>query len=161
MEDEQLAKEKNFVEEVGIIFEQTGLPRMAGRILGQLLIADPPYQSIDEMAGELMASKGSLSTMTRLLIGHSLIQRFSLPGIRHDYFRIRPDAWQHMIKRGLEDEVKMIRQIAERGLELLADKVSPTRKWLEEMLDVYIFLERELPALVERWEQEHNKVKAR
>ena len=161
MNHERQSEEKSFVEEVGIIFEQTGLPRMAGRILGQLLIADPPHLSIDEMAGELMASKGSLSTMTRLLIGHGLIERFSLPGIRHDYFRIRSDACQHMIRRGLEDEVKMIRQIAERGLELLADKVPLTRKWLEEMLDVYIFLERELPALVEQWEQEHNKAKAR
>ena len=161
MKDTQLAEEKSFVEEVGIVFEQTGLPRMAGRILGRLLIVDPPHQSTDELTTELMASKGSISTMTRLLIGHGFIERLSLPGVRRDYFRIRPDAWQHMIRRGLEDEVKMIRQIAERGLELLADKVSPTQKWLEETLDVYIFLERELPALVERWEQERNKAKVR
>ena len=161
MEDKQLAKEKDFVEEVGIVFEQTGLPRMAGRILGHLLIAEPSHQSIDELTTELMASKGSISTMTRLLIGHGLIERLSLPGIRHDYFRLRPDAWQHMIRRGLEDEVKMIRQLAEHGLELLAHKAPLTRKWLEEMLGVYIFLERELPALLERWEKEHNKAKAR
>ena len=28
------AEEKHFVEEVGIFFEQTGMPRIAGRILG-------------------------------------------------------------------------------------------------------------------------------
>ncbi|MFC1913952.1 GbsR/MarR family transcriptional regulator [Chloroflexota bacterium] len=161
MNHDRQFEEKRFVEEVGIVFEQTGLPKMAGRILGQLLVADPPYQSIGELAKELMASKGSISAMNRLLIGHGLVERFSLPGIRHDYFRIRPDACHHMIRRGLEDEVKMIRQLAERGLELLADKVPPTRKWLEDMLDVYVFLEKELPALVERWEQEHNKAKVR
>ena len=30
-----------------------------------------------------------------------------------------------------------------------------TRKWLEEMRDIYAFLEQEFPALLERWEQEH------
>ena len=32
-----------------------------------------------------------------------------------------------------------------------------TRKLLEEMRDIYAFFEREFPAMVERWEQEHEK----
>ena len=153
------AEEQNFVEEVGIVFEQTGLPRMAGRILGWLLISDPPHQSTIELTDALMASKGSISTMTRLLIQIGLIERISLPGVRRDYFRIQPDAWQHMIRRGLEDEIKMFRQLAEHGLKLLVDKTPLTRKWLEEMRDVYTFLEREFPTLLERWEQEHQRGK--
>ena len=153
-DNRQATEEKQFVEEVGIVFEQTGLPRMAGRILGCLLISDPPHQSTSELAKTLMASMGSISTMTRFLIQIGLIERLSLPGIRHDYFRLRPDAWQQMIRRGLEDEIKMIKQLAEHGLELLTDKNPVTRKCLEEMLDVYTFLRHEFPALLERWEQE-------
>ena len=153
-DNRQATEEKQFVEEVGIVFEQTGLPRMAGRILGCLLISDPPHQSTIELAKTLMASMGSISTMTRFLIQIGLIERLSLPGIRHDYFRLRPDAWQQMIRRGLEDEIKMIKQLAEHGLELLTDKNPVTRKCLEEMLDVYTFLRQEFPALLERWEQE-------
>lgn len=148
------AVELDFVEEVGIVFEQTGLPRMAGRILGWLLIADPPHQSTTQLAEILIASKGSISTITRLLIQTGLIERISLPGVRHDYFRLRADAWQHMIRRGLQDEIKMIRQLAEHGLELLKDKSPLSRKWLKEMLGVYTFLECEFPALLDRWEQE-------
>jgi len=154
-------EEKRFVEEVGIVFEQTGLPRMAGRILGWLLITDPPHQSMEQLTEALMASKGSISIMTRHLIQIGLIERLSLPGVRHDYFRIRPDAWQHMIRRGLEDEIRMIRQLAENGLELLKDKTPPTRKWLAEMRDVYTFLEQEFSTLVERWEQKRSKVSHR
>jgi len=65
-----------------------------------------------------------------------------------------------MIKRGLEDEIKMFRQLAERGLEVLSAKALLThlnQKWLEEMCDVYSFLDREFPALLERWEQEHKE----
>jgi len=161
MEDRRQAEEKQFAEEVGIVFEQTGIPRMAGRILGWLLISDPPHQSTEQLTEALIASKGSVSTMTRLLIQMGLIERISLPGVRHDYFRLRSDAWQHMVGRGLTEEIKMVRQLAQHGLGLLGDKTLVTRKWLEEMFDVYTFLEHEFPALLERWEKEHQKVTKR
>ena len=157
MEDKIQTDEKQYAEEVGIVFEQTGMPRMAGRILGWLLISDPPHQSTEQITRALQASKGSISTMTRLLIQLGLIERLSLPGVRRDYFRLRADAWQHMIGRGLTGEITMVRQIAERGLELLGSKTSTARKWLEEMLDIYTFLEQEFPALLERWEKERQK----
>jgi len=157
MNNWQQAKEQRFVEEVAIVFEQTGLPRMAGRIFGWLLIADPPQQSTDELAEALLASKGSISSMTRLLIQISLIERLSLPGIRHDYFRLHNHAWRHMVGRGLEDEIKMFRQLAEHGLEILPDKASLARHRLEEMHTWYAFLEREFPALLERCGQEREK----
>ena len=159
MNDNRQAEEQRFVEEVGLAFEQTGLPRMAGRIFGCLLISNPPHQSTDELAEALMASKGSISTITRLLIQTSLIERLSLPGVRHDYFRIRTDACRHMLRHGLEDEIKMFRQLAERGLNLVRDKDSVTRQWLKEMHDLYAFFEREYPALLERWEHERKKDK--
>ena len=158
MEDSHQTKNKQFAEEVGIVFEQTGMPRMAGRILGWLLISDPPHQSTEQITKALIASKGSISTMTRLLIQIGLIERLSLPGVRCDYFRLRSDAWQHMIGRGLTEEIKMVRQLAERGLELLGDKTPVTKNWLEEMRDVYTFLEHEFPTLLERWEKERQKV---
>lgn len=137
--------------------EQTGLPRMAGRILGWLLISTPPHQSSEQLVKGLEASKGSISSMTRFLIQVSLIERMSLPGVRGDYFRVRADAWHNMIRRGLEDEIKMVRQMAERALELLADKPPLTRQWLEEMCNVYNFLEREFPTLLERWAQQREE----
>jgi DNA-binding transcriptional regulator GbsR (MarR family) len=150
-------KTKNFVEEVGIAFEQTGLPRMAGRVFGWLLISEPPYQSSTELAEALMASKGSISTTTRLLIQIGLIERFVIPGERHDNFRISPGAFNHAMKRGLEDEIRMFRQLAERGLELMEERHSPRRQWLEEMHNSYAFMEKEFPALLERWEQERKE----
>ena len=150
MNNTSLIAEKSFVEQFGIAYEQTGLPRMAGRILGWLLISDPSHQSADELATGLSASRGSISSTTRLLIQTGLVERLSLPGIRHDYFRLRPDAWQNIIKHGLEDEIKMFRQLAEHGLILFADKNPTTREWLEDMRDIYAFLEQEFPALIER-----------
>ena len=159
MDDKQQAAEKQFVEEVGIVFEQTGLPRMAGRVLGWLLISDPPHQSMDELTRILTASKGSISTMTRLLIQFNLIERFSLPGVRHDYFRIRPEGWHHLARQK-EDQIKVMRQLCERALELLRGEAQDNREWLEEMHDMYAFFEREFPSLLERWEQERKRDKS-
>ena len=156
MDNNTQAEEKRFVEEVGIFFEREGMPRMAGRVLGWLMICDPPYQSPAELAEALLASKGSISTMTRLLIRIGLIERFVIPGERHDRFRIKPGAWGHMMEQGV-NQIKVARQLAESGLELTKGKNLLTRQWLEEMRGMYAFYEREFPALAERWEQERGK----
>ncbi|MEJ2288705.1 MAG: MarR family transcriptional regulator, partial [Deinococcales bacterium] len=79
-----------FIEEIGLAIEGQGLPRMAGRVLGALLVADPPEQSADELVATLHASRSSVSTMTRLLEGAGLIERVSRPGDRKLYYRNRP-----------------------------------------------------------------------
>jgi len=153
MKNEVRVEEMQFVEEVGRAFEETGMPRMAGRIFGSLLIAEPPHQSPDQLAKSLLASKGSISSITRLLIEVGLIERYSMAGVRHDYFRVKEDACRHMVGHGIEDEIKMMHRLAHRGLALLG-KQKRVFTLLQEMNDLYDFLERELPALIERWERE-------
>jgi DNA-binding transcriptional regulator GbsR (MarR family) len=148
-------KEKGFVEEVGIAFEQTGLPRMAGRVFGWLLISEPPYQSPAELAEVLMASKGSISITLRMLRQIGLVEQCVIPGERQSHFRLRQDALKRTIQRGLEDEIKLFRDVAQKGLGLMEGESSVRRQWLEEMYDRYTFLEKEFPALLERWQRRH------
>lgn len=155
-EDQRRFEMKHFVEDVGLSFEEMGLPRMAGRVLGWLLICDPPHQSMNELGEALLASKASISNTTRLLIQIGLIERLSLPGRRRDYFRLKPDAWTQIAREDMF-RVSAFRQLAERGLTLLEDKEPPLKSRLEEMHAVYAFFERELPPLLERWEEEKKK----
>lgn len=150
---EQPFEKSHFVEEMGLMFEMGGLPRMAGRIFGWLLICDPPQQSSSELADVLQASKGSISTITRLLIQIGLLERVSLPGDRRDYFQIKPHSWSQMTQQRLA-QVTAFRKLAERGLELIHDKSPYLQERLQEMRDIHIFLEKELPRIHERWEQE-------
>ena len=144
------------VEEWGLLFEQSGLPRMAGRVLGWLLVCDPPEQTAAQLLDALSASKGSISTMTRLLERFGVIERVGLPGDRRTYFRVAPGAFTTM----MEDKLRYVaawRQLADRGLALLA-KSPPTRaRRLHGVHDFYAFLEREFPALIRRWRREHDK----
>ena len=157
MEKEQRwFQEKHFIEDVGLLLEQSGLPRMAGRILGLLLICNPPHQSPSELAEKLHASKGSISTMTRLLTQMDLIERIALPDHRRDFFQIKPGAWSQIIMFEVS-EVVTGRQLAERGLALLQNEPPEMQERLKEAHDLYAFLEREYPLLIERWEKEREK----
>jgi DNA-binding transcriptional regulator GbsR (MarR family) len=149
-------EQQHFVEEIGVMFEQSGMPRMSGRILGWLLICDPPHQTSDQLAEGLQASKGSISTMTRLLIQVGLVEKIGLPGQRRDYFRIKPGAWSQIMRTSM-GQITLFRQLAERGLDLLPDQQSDRRLRLEEMRDLYAFFEREFPVLLEHWEQERKR----
>ena len=157
--DHQLRdEERSFVEEVGVVFEKTGLPRMAGRTFGWLLISDPPYQSPAELADVLMASKGSISTTVRLLAQMGLIERHLIPGERHDHFRLSEDAMRRTIRHGLEDEIKLFRELAEHGLKLMKDEPTERREWLGQMRDRYLYLEKAFPKLMERYDKRQAKL---
>ena len=153
-EDRQSLEERHFVEDMGLFFEQMGYPRMAGRILGWLLICDPPEQSMEQLAQALQASKGSLSTMTRLLIQIGLLERVARTGERRDYFRLKPGAWPQLITVQMQ-VMTGLHQVVERGLLLMQNRGLERQQRLQEAHDLYAFLERELPALLARWRQEH------
>jgi len=148
-------EERHFVEDFSLYFEDMGYPRMAGRILGWLLICTPPVQSAGELVEALQASKGSLSTMTRLLIQVGLIERAGLPGRRRDYFRIKPGAWPQLIRSQMQS-MTGLHQMVERGLAMMAGRGPEVADRLQEAHDLYAFLERELPALLKRWESERS-----
>src|SRR5258707_3209499 len=81
---------QEFVESMGVYFERFALPRIGGRILGLLLIADRPL-SLDDMASTLRVSRASISTNMRLLTASSLAEQVSFPGDRRDYYRFGPE----------------------------------------------------------------------
>jgi DNA-binding transcriptional ArsR family regulator len=91
---------QNWVERVAATFTQHfGLPPITGRILGWLLICDPPEQSAGEIAAAIGASRASLTTSMRLLTAGELVRRRHRPGERTTYFRIDDDAWEKVIRQ--------------------------------------------------------------
>ena len=144
---------RSYVEEFGLLFGQFGLSRMLGRVLGVLMISDPPERSAEELVEALGASRGSISQTTRSLIQMGLVQRRSKPGERRDYFRIKPGAWGGIMRREME-ALGGFRETAERGLELLDSEDPGARRSLEEMRDFYAYWEKAMPAVLEQWEME-------
>jgi DNA-binding transcriptional regulator GbsR (MarR family) len=151
--DDRAAAKADYIEEMGLYMESFGLPRMWGRVFGALLLADPPEQTADELAATLKASRGSISTATRMLEQAGLIDRVSKPGERKDYFRNRPGAWHEATKRRLA-AMSRFREMAEKGLALLDSGDPEVRRGLEEMRDYFAYWERVFPRLAAEWEAE-------
>jgi DNA-binding transcriptional regulator GbsR (MarR family) len=149
-------EEKHFVEDISLYFEQMGLPRTAGRVLGALLVSDPPAQSLTDLCALLGISKGAVSTTTRLLIEMDLIERVPSPLPRQAYFRFRPGGWVVFIRQRLRLWASL-HQIAEQGLALLQGSEPALRARLQEAHDMFSLIEEELPTLLERVETRHKR----
>jgi DNA-binding transcriptional regulator GbsR (MarR family) len=95
------AQKEQFVEKMGLLSEADGIPRIAGRIFGFLMLT-PGECSLDDLAEELQVSRASVSNDARRLAQLGLIERRSRPGDRRDYYRSAPDAFRHSIERRIE-----------------------------------------------------------
>ncbi len=155
---QRLIEQKRLIEDFGILFEESGLPRMAGRILGWLFICNPPYQSAAELCTVVGGSKGSISSMTRLLMHAGLVERMGIPGSRVNYYRIKPGSLSELVKSRIAI-LAAIPELTERGLAIMEEEDAEIRHRLEEIRDFYVYMGREMPALLDRWQQQ--KLKAR
>ncbi len=142
----------HFVEEMGLLMEETGGSRMMGRVMGHLLICDPAEQSASDLADALQASAGSISQTTRQLVAAGLVDRVSLPGDRKTYFRFRDGAYVDQM-RSRSSMLTMFREVADRGLALLDDKPATQRARLRDFRDFYAFMEGQIPGMVARWHE--------
>lgn len=91
---------QDFVETMGLRFQDQQMPRIAGRLFGLLLLEGGPF-SFGELADRLQVSRGSISTNARLLDGIGLIERVARPGDRQDYYRIVPDGFISLFRKQL------------------------------------------------------------
>ena len=122
---------------------------MVGRVWGWLLVCDPPEQSAAELAEFLQASKGSISTATRVLLRLGLIERVRARGERFDRFRVRPEAWDETIWR--QDQFTRPRRVFQLGLEALAGEPPARRARLEEVDEMYAWWEERIAKLREEY----------
>ncbi|MCM2314204.1 MAG: transcriptional regulator [Thermoanaerobaculia bacterium] len=90
-----------FIEQLALVAEAEGLPRIAGRIAGLLVIAQEPM-SFDDLVAQLQVSRGSVSTNTRILESRGVIRRVSRLGERRDLFEVPPDFPERFLEKQVE-----------------------------------------------------------
>jgi hypothetical protein len=145
---------QEFVERIGLFYEKYGLPRIGGKIVGLLLIADRPL-SLDDMAEQLRISRASASTNTRLAVTFGFAERVGVPGDRRDYYRMAEHAWEHTLEIDMAT-MRYFRQILERGLAALARDPRPmAQARLEDSIGFSDFYIAERQEQIARWRQIH------
>ena len=147
---------KHLVQEFGITLERAGLPRMAGKIFGHLILSRSFEVSATELATALHASRGSVSTMTRLLIQQGLIDKVGRPGDRKDYFRLKSDPWTNILRTRME-QIVQFHNLIERGFAVVSPRDALPYTRLKSIHELYEFMELEFAAMLQRWERRRKR----
>jgi DNA-binding transcriptional regulator GbsR (MarR family) len=148
---DELTQEERFIEEFGMFLERVGFARIAGRILGLLLLQGDAMH-LEQLASQLQVSKASISTNTRILVSVQIIQEYTRPGDRRTWFRVAPDAF---IKRldFVIAQFHALHTMLKQGLALVPPERSIAHTRLNEAVDFHAFMLAELSQLLERWNQ--------
>ena len=139
-----------FVEQMGGYFETNGLTRLAGRLLGWLLVCQPERQSAEDLAAALDASSGGISTNARTLIQFGYIERLALAGDRRTYYRLRPNAFaagERQRIRSMADLTVM----AESGLRAMHGAPPESTRRLVEMRALLSYMQDALVDALDRF----------
>jgi len=147
-------EELQYVEDFGAYMEALGASRMAGRVWGTLIISEEAEMTAAQIAEELGASAGSISSATRSLIGFGMVDRRRRPGDRKDYFAVRPDSYITLLRRR-EHAIEMFTDLIRRGLLLVGDRELPNRR-LSEFEEFYIWLSDRFHLLINEWHEERS-----
>jgi DNA-binding Lrp family transcriptional regulator len=140
------ANEERFIESMGLFFERQGVPRIGGRILGLLMLADKPL-ALGEIAELLRVSPASVSTNIRQLQASGTVDPTSIPGDRRHYYVFNSAGWDHRLEVATAT-MDALGQLCQDALALpgLSD-----RHKLREAVEFCAFYRQELAGAARRW----------
>lgn len=148
MKEEQLT----FIEELGVVFEESGAAPMLGRIYGALLISTENELTAEDFATILHASRGSISQATRQLVTMGMLRRIHKRGSRKDYFQLAPDGWVHLSRHRFQKALAM-GELFQRGLNTIPDASPETRAALEENLEFLEYWNEIIDQFFDGWQK--------
>lgn len=148
--EEREAARAAYADEVGRYFEGMSLSPTAGRVVGWLLTAGADGASPGELASAVGAAKSSVSVALQKLELLGLVVRVRPPGTRRDRFAAGEDVFGGAFRAKMA-ELRRFEELAAHGLQLVGDDPVP-RQRLERMRDLYAFMARRFPELLDEWE---------
>ena len=143
-----------FVERFATEMTESGLPRMASRVLARLLAADEGACTSAELVESLQASPAAISGAVRYLSQLRLVARDRRPGERRDTYRLHDKVWYEALGMR-DDELSRWAALSREGVAAVG-RDSPAGQRLEETARFFEFLRTELAAMMERWRQQRD-----
>ena len=144
-------KKKEIIERIGVYYEKKGLQPVVGRIMGLLLVAEPAEATFEEIQEQLQISKSAVSTALTFLQAKETVEYTTKPGERKRYFKLRMRDWKSELKKEF-DEVLDMESLINEIIDLKENKDSEFCSRLLEMKDFFVFMRKELPLLLKKFE---------
>jgi DNA-binding transcriptional regulator GbsR (MarR family) len=146
-----MREQRLLVEEFGLMHEEMGGTRMAGRVAAWLLLCEPPVQSLTQISDALGVSKPAVCGAAKSLLQAGLVERVSEPGRRGDYYR---SVGGHLDSVLQYNRIDALSRLVQRSLSVVADRDQQQSNYLllHDLSDFLDFLKAEIPGLMARWQ---------
>ncbi|MGN6170445.1 MAG: GbsR/MarR family transcriptional regulator [Solirubrobacteraceae bacterium] len=153
-------EEITFADHVGRFYARRyAFPPMVGRVLGYLLVCEPPEQSIAELSEALLASRSAITGALEVLERLHTIRRSRAAGERMDRVRLDFSSAQ---TRGFDiTEYQELGDLAREGLEVLKDAPNRRKADALEMAAFADFLVEQTQRMKKEWETHRDVLRAR
>lgn len=142
--------ESQFIETMGLFCERMGFPRIGGRMLAWLMIAQEP-QTLDDIAVLLKVSKASVSTNARHFVTVGMVDLVTRLGDRRTYYQWSPKAWDRRMELA-QQVLRSTREFAKMGLAAIGPENDAGRARLEETITFANFFEGKAAEIAAEWE---------
>lgn len=144
--------EHEYVDQVGRHFSKSfGVPPVVGRVIGWLLICDPPRQTAAGISEGLGISRSAVGQAVSTLETWRVVERTRPPGERADRISVHAAFGADNLEAA--DEYNALLTLARNGLELLRDAPPGRRARLMEMAALAEFLLERMPQLAADWRE--------
>jgi DNA-binding transcriptional regulator GbsR (MarR family) len=148
MSNKSAKDERRFVEDVARLLIPWGVPPVAARLYGHLLLCSGPV-SLDRITADLGISKSSASVAARLLVSYTLARRHSEPGTKRALYAVADD-YEAMIRQ----QNRLLDALTEQlnaGAGIAGSKAVGAR--LEEMASFYRMMRGAMEDAMRRWKR--------
>ena len=141
---------RQFIQRFASLLADAGMPRMPARIFVALLTADTSRLTAEELAGLLQVSPAAVSGGVRYLIQVGLVSRETEPGSRRHVYVMPGNVWHEVLR--VRDGIMMRWADAMRGGAEVLGAGTPAGTRLAESAMYFEFVSKELPLMLDRWE---------
>ena len=145
-----------FINAVGGNLADQGFPRIPAFVLMALTVSDSGRSTAAELGDQLGVSPAAISSAVRYLTTIGFVSRVTEPGSRRHVYGIGRTPW-YTASLDRSDSYRflsgMLRQSAAR-----LDARPGAQARIEELASFFEFLDRRLPALLEEWNEERERL---
>lgn len=141
-----------FVERLGLLLAEGGVPRMPARVFACLMASDEGRLTASELANALRVSPAAVSGAVRYLMQVGLIAKARDPGARRDHYTVSDNSWMEAFTnrdRLLENWMDAFSE----GIEVLGID-SPAGRRLDTSRRFFAFVQKEMAELIQRWREQ-------
>jgi DNA-binding MarR family transcriptional regulator len=133
-------------------WQNDGMPHDRGRVIGWLIISDPPRQSTKELQDRLGVDREAIDRVADQLVPANVILREE--GADGEYYlSMTDDSWPNAVRHVFANFPEF-HDILRYGLEVLSDAPGERRERTIRLERLFGFLAAEIPALLDRYERQ-------